>query len=48
MTTYIDAKWHIVRMDNNDIITESAGVGEPFQEGTHPGEAPVRRRSIWN
>ena len=46
--TYIDAKLQIVRFDN-DIITDSVvNIGDPFQDGNHPGEAPSRRRSIWD
>ena len=47
MTKYIDAKLQIVRMDNNDIITESVNIGDPITGQVVIGNAPGRR-SIWD
>ena len=44
---YINAELQIVRMNNNDIVTESAVIGNPIQNGNVTGNAPSRR-SIWD
>jgi len=46
MKTYINAKMQIVRSDN-DIVTESVRIGDPFTEGHTQADA-ARRRSIWD
>ena len=47
MKKYINAELQIVRMNNNDIVTNSAqiGVGSNISNGT--ADAPSRR-SIWD
>lgn len=46
---YINAQLQIVRTSNNDIVTASQiGKGEPITGGTIGGDAPGRRRSIWD
>ena len=48
MKTYINAELQIVRMNNNDIVTTSIGMGDTKTTGTWVGNAPERRRDIWN
>ena len=49
MKKYINAELQIVRMNNNDIVTTSIGMGsnatiaDPIN-----ADAPGRRRSIWD
>ena len=49
MKKYIDAELQIVRMNNNDIVTTSAQIGNPIINNPNIiGNAPDRRRSIWD
>ena len=48
MKQYINAELQIVRMNNNDIITNSVGVGNAIESGHVIGNAPERRKSIWD
>ena len=48
MKTYIDAELQIVRMNNNDIVTNSIGMGDNKTSGNWNAQAPDRRRSIWD
>ena len=48
MKTYINAELQIVRMNNNDIVTTSIGVGDTKTGGTWTAQSPERRRSIWD
>ena len=48
MKTYIDAELQIVRMNNNDIVTTSVGIGTPISSGNVNAQAPERRKSIWD
>ena len=45
---YINAELQIVRMNNNDIVTTSMGIGGAKTGGNWTAEAPERRRSIWD
>ena len=45
---YINAELQIVRMSNNDIVTTSIGMGDPKTGGNWTGQAPERRRNIWD
>ena len=47
MKTYNKAELQIVRMNNNDIITNSVGIGTAIESGHVTGNAPARR-SIWD
>ena len=46
--TYINAELQIVRMNNNDIVTNSIPVGTPISSGNVNADAPGRRKSIWD
>ena len=46
--TYINAELQIVRMNNNDIVTTSVGIGNPINTGNVNAQAPERRKSIWD
>jgi hypothetical protein len=48
MKTYNNAELQIVRMNNNDIVTTSMGIGGSKTTGNWTAEAPERRRSIWD
>ena len=48
MKKYIDAELQIVRMNNNDIVTTSIGVGSQINSGNVNAQAPERRKSIWD
>jgi hypothetical protein len=48
MKTYIDAELQIVRVNNNDIVTTSIGMGDTKSTGNWTGQAPERRKSIWD
>ncbi|MBR4546964.1 MAG: hypothetical protein IKO66_02810 [Paludibacteraceae bacterium] len=45
---YINAELQIVRMNNNDIVTTSVGIGTPISSGNVNAQAPERRKSIWD
>ncbi len=44
---YINAELQIVRVNNNDIVTASLGIGNPINNGNPVANTPERRRSIW-
>ncbi len=47
--TYINAELQIVRMNNNDIVTNSIAIGSSIGSGqTVTADAPERRKSIWD
>ena len=48
MKTYINAELQIVRMNNNDIVTTSLGIGDAKNSGNWNAQAPDRRKSIWD
>ena len=48
MKTYIDAELQIVRMNNNDIVTTSVGIGSPISNTGNVANSPERRKSIWD
>lgn len=49
MKTYINAEIQVVRVSNNDIVTASnVGIGTGYNSGTHTGNAPERRKTIWD
>lgn len=48
MKKYIDAELQVVRVNNNDIVTASATIGIGSNMSTGQGDAPGRRRSIWD
>ena len=48
MKQYIDAELQIVRMNNNDIVTTSLGIGNSTVTGSGQIQAPDRRKSIWD
>ena len=48
MKKYIDAELQIVRMNNNDIVTTSVGIGTPITTPGAVANAPERRKSIWD
>ena len=45
---YINAELQIVRMNNNDIVTTSLGMGSPINTPGAVANAPERRKSIWD
>ena len=48
MKQYINAELQIVRMNNNDIVTTSVGMGSPINTSGNVANSPERRRSIWD
>ncbi len=48
MKKYFDAELQIVRVNNNDIVTASIGVGDSKTTGNWNAQAPDRRKSIWD
>ena len=44
---YFDAELQIVRMNNNDIVTTSIGMGDTKTSGNWNAQTPGRR-SIWD
>ncbi len=48
MKQYIEAQLHVVRVNNNDIVTASIGIGDTKTTGNWNAQAPDRRRSIWD
>ena len=49
MKQYIKAELQVVRVNNNDIVTASSvGIGDGYSSGTHTGNAPERRKGIWD
>jgi len=46
--TYINAELQIVRMNNNDIVTTSVGMGSPINTSGNVANSPERRRGIWD
>ena len=49
MKTYINAELQIVRVNNNDIVTTSIGIGSNATAANPiTADAPARRKSIWD
>ena len=49
MKKYINAELQIVRMNNNDIVTNSIGLnGSTISTPGAVANAPERRKSIWD
>ena len=48
MKTYSKAELQIVQMNNNDIVTTSVQIGNAIDSGHVTGNAPDRRKSIWD
>ena len=48
MKAYNEAKLQIVQMNNNDIVTTSVQIGNAIDSGHVTGNAPERRKSIWD
>ena len=48
MKSYINAELQIVRMNNNDIVTNSAQIPVNGTISSGTADAPGRRRGIWD